>query len=267
MDDDRRLRAAAHAEALESLRRGGDHPSPEELLAYQEGSQPAAERDRLQEHLAGCRECAGALLDLAAFPQLPAGRSEERLGAEDLEREWQRFAVAIGEAAPRPLAVARRWGPWATTPAARLAYALAAGLLVVAVGLAARVARLESRLAELSQPQLNVYLGDLVPTAAARQRGEGPQQALHVPPEADRLLLLLNLADSRVYPEYEVEISDARGHPVWSRAGLRRSPEGTFTLELPRGFLPAGSYRLRLAGREGNERTPVVDYDFTIDYQ
>ena len=137
-------------------------------------------------------------------------------------------------------------------------------LLAVAFGLAVWVTQLRR---EIAQPRVNVHLADLVPPEAAREGGEGATQTVSVPAEASRLVLLLNLAAPRVFPEYEVEIVDAGGRTVWRRRGLRRSPDGTFAVEMPRRFLPPGDYRLRLGGLGPGGPEPVVEYRFALASQ
>lgn len=252
------MKAAALAEA-EAARRGRqEHPDPDLLLSYHEGALPAADRERVQEHLAHCPSCARVVLDFQTFPEVKLMDPELALDERETGAAWQRLRQALPPAArPAP----RRRLRFATP---QMGWALAAGLLVATVGLSFWVVQLRS---ELARPRLNLYLADLVPPAASIERTEGSEQRLAVPPEADHLLLLLNLADPRTYPEYEAEILGAGGGRVWRRRGLARSPDGHFTLELPRGFLPAGSYRLRLYGLAGGRREPVVDYDFGIVYE
>lgn len=261
-EDDAIVKAAAVAEA-EAARRGGqEHPDPDRLLAYQEGALPAADREAVQEHLAHCPPCARVVLDFRTFPEVELIDPELALEEDEVEASWERLREGLPPAAPPATVPAARRRPLFATP--QMGWALAAVLLVAAVGLAFWVVELRS---ELARPRLNLYLADLVPPAASIERTEGGEQLLAVPPEADHLLLLLNLADPRSYPEYEAEILGAGGDRIWHRRGLARSPDGHFTLELPRGFLPEGSYRLRLYGLAGGQREPVVDYDFGIVYE
>src|SRR4051794_25455925 len=58
-----------------------DHPSPDQWIAYHRGELPAGEEERLQEHLARCRDCFGLAEGAAAFAQ-----PDEELGAgQDVE--------------------------------------------------------------------------------------------------------------------------------------------------------------------------------------
>ena len=67
------LLQAAEAERPES------HPAPEELLAFHLGSLASEEREPLEEHLAGCPECAQVVLDFDIEKSLIAS-ALERVG-------------------------------------------------------------------------------------------------------------------------------------------------------------------------------------------
>jgi hypothetical protein len=143
--------------------------------------------------------------------------------------------------------------------------------LAAVVALAAWVAALRGTVAELQRPRLNLYIADLEPGPGDLVRSEAPPSTLTVPPDADHVLLLLDLSDLRAFADYELEIAGAGGAPVWSTRGLRRTPDGNFTVALPRAFLPAGRYHLTVSGmdspRQGETRTPLVSYNFEIHYE
>jgi hypothetical protein len=77
------------------------HLSSEEICAYHAGEKSAEEEARIQDHLIECRECAGLLLDLAAFSE-QNGQSNT---GEDVSRAWHEFksaaALAPGMSAPK----------------------------------------------------------------------------------------------------------------------------------------------------------------------
>ncbi len=84
---------------------------------------------------------------------------------------------------------------------------------------------------------------------------------MRLPAWAGRLVLILNLANAGSSPEeYRLEVTDAEDRVVWSRSGVRRGPEGTVTLELPRALVSPGSYRIRLSGRRGAGFATVAEY-------
>jgi hypothetical protein len=235
--------------------RGPDHPAPEDLLDYHAGDLPPEERERIQDHLALCRDCVRVVLDLDSFPDVEPVRKEDRLTDREVAAEWRRFATRTR---------APRLPRWAPSP---LPLALAATLLIAVVGLSLWVARLRNEVSRLSAPRADVYIADLVPQGETVERAEGREEAVRVPAWADHVLLILNLADPSSYPEYRVEIEKADGAEVWSRDGVRRSADGTFALEVPRRLLPAGSYRIRLSGSRGGAEEPVAEYGARIEHE
>ncbi|HEX2252925.1 MAG TPA: zf-HC2 domain-containing protein, partial [Thermoanaerobaculia bacterium] len=66
--DDAGLRAAARAAAHGEA--DGPHPEADELAAHHEGRLSGPRADQVRAHLAACPECAGLVLDLAAFATL-----------------------------------------------------------------------------------------------------------------------------------------------------------------------------------------------------
>jgi hypothetical protein len=266
------FQTSARALAEEARGQLAVHPSPDELLAYQRhGLSPAGE-DRIQEHLSLCPDCIGVILNLESFPEVEP-MAERRLPAARIAAAWDEFREKAGTSPPTT--VRSRWLP---RPMERflssrgLAYALAGCLLAAAVGLFLQVGQLRHTVGELQAPRINVSLGDLVPAAGDRTRGQGVRpQVVQLPAGSDSLLLLLNLADFRSFPGYLLEIEDTAGRIVWSRSGLARSPDGNFTLEVPRGFLRPGVHRLRLYGLAASDREParepLVEYRMELIYE
>lgn len=214
------------------------HPAPEELLDYHLGDLAAADRERLQDHLVLCAACSRAVLDLDSFPHVDPARETDRLSEFELAADWKRFRE---RAFAKPAAAARP----------RLAWALAASLLVAALGLSLWGARLREQVRELSGPRADVFVADLVPLGS-EVRGPESVEVVRVPAWADRVLLILNLAGRPAYPEYEARVLGPGGSAVWSLGGLRPSPDGTFALEVPADLLEGGAHRIRLLGiRDG----------------
>ncbi len=255
--DEKTLEAAVRSEAAER-RRGAAHPGPDELLSYIDGGLPEARRDALQQHLAACGECARTVLDLASFDAAaedgpaPPGTGEARLSEFETAAAWRRLERQLREA-PRG------------RPSALPVYALAASLLLAVAGLGGWVAQLRGRVAELSEPRLNVLIGDLLPADTTRKRSGGEDRIV-IPPATEHLLLLLNLADLRSFASYRVTITAAGGGEVFSSRSPRRGPEGNFTLEVDRRLLPAGTYRITLHGVEATDEELLAEYALALEY-
>ncbi len=256
VDDEQRLRAGIRALAAEDRRGLEPHPSPDELLAYSAGDLSEVERERLQDHLARCPECTRTILDLESFPGVEPVREEDRLADFDLAAEWRRFQ-SQADAGPAP----RRASPFAS---ARFAYALAASLLLAVIGLSVWIGRLRE---EAAGPSVNVLVADLVPREEAVERSTDGEETIRIPDWADRLLLILNLAEAPSHAGYRVEIAPQgrpEGREVWSRRGLRPSEDGNFTLEVPRSLLPGERYVVRLYGLQGTGWRVVAEYGVRI---
>ncbi len=232
------------------------HPTPDELLHYHAGEVSPEQRESIQDHLALCPECVRAVLDLDTFPNLPVSGPEERLSTEEISAQWERFRKRAGQV--------RSSSRWRTFEPAALYWKLAAALLIVCLGLGVQMARLQRQVWNLSRPRGGVELVDLSPLEGRVERTEEETEGIQPFSWADRLVLILNLADVRSFPEYEAEITATDGHEVWRGGGLRQTPEGNFALEVPRRFLPAGSYSIRLFGVSTQGRTLVAEYSLRL---
>ncbi|HBL26330.1 MAG TPA: hypothetical protein DD490_05790 [Acidobacteria bacterium] len=129
---------AALRDLVESAPEPEDHPSADQWLAYQRGTLPAAEEERLQEHLVRCRDCFDLAEGAAAFA------AEDAADAPPRRTSWQ----------------------------SRLPLALAASLFVGMVGLTVWNLALQRELTDLRAPQPNPLIfdfaaGERLPTADA----------------------------------------------------------------------------------------------------
>jgi len=148
-------------------------------------------------------------------------------------------------------------------------------------------AELEKRLAEMEalraqEKELRERVDQL---AEARPATPAPQvisQALTVMPSADVVrgggppdksdiqaressVLLLNASHDETHREHAVEILDASGKVAWSATRLPRDPENPlYTLVLPAGALPVGSYTIRVYGLTSGKREPVESYSIRV---
>ncbi len=266
----RSLQAAVQAIADEDRFALGAHPSLDHLDDHRAGRLPAAESERLQDHLARCSTCTELRLDLAAFPRLEPPAGVEPASDEEVEAAWRQMGPELLAAAPPPaIERARAPGPaerlrdYLTSLVAspRFAYGLAA-VLLLALPLSHYLTR-----QQLVGPDFNVPIVNLVPERGPSREPAEPQ-ALRMPADTDRFLLVLNLVTQRPYADYTVEIADAAdGTETWRRDGLRPSAVGNFNLLVPRRFLPAGRYEITILGRDDETLEPVVDYRIRIEYE
>lgn len=257
MSERQRLETAVRALARDARRGLGPHPSPEELLDYHAGDVSAAERDRVQEHLSLCPACTRALLDLSAFPDVEPARETDRLSPAELAAEWRRFEETTGSVRRPRL----RLG----VPPLRIAYALAASLLVAVVGLSIWNGRLRQEIVKLSGPRADVQVADLTPLAASRERAAAERDVVTFPAGVDRVLLILNLAEVPSYADYRMEVASPAGREVWGRRGVRPGPDGSFTLEIGRSFFAERErYAIRVLGRSGSDWALVAEYELRV---
>jgi anti-sigma factor RsiW len=109
-------------------------------------------------------------------------------------------------------------------------------------------------------PQLNPWVGDVRMSAdVVRGGGSGAKE---VPATSTATLLLA--ADTTAAGDRDAEISDAGGRIVWKGSGLRATPQGDYGLLLPKGWLPAGDYTIRLYRQAGGQRVAAESYAIRI---
>lgn len=268
------LKAPAQALVAATRARSDLHPPPAELLSYHAGELSDDEQERILHHLASCSECARAVLDMANFPNVEPSDPKRRLQAAEVSRRWERFRGRLREEASPPeptVAPTRRPRAWFASLffSLRFAQSAAAALLVVTVGLSLTLFSQRRPVPESSRPRLNVHVAELIPEAEDGQRTEDGL-AVRVPATADSVLLSLALLDPRSFPAYEVEIrerTEPESEVMWRSTGLARSREGVFTLEIPRGFLPAGRYRIAIRGLDAEVRELLATYDLILEYE
>jgi len=221
-----------------------EHPSPEELSAYQANELTPEEDERIQEHLAVCGHCTELLLDLEEFLKPPAAAAEP---AADFEAaaDWRRLRDHL----PQPVK-ARPRKRFAQPLAASLAGTLILlGLSWQIVSSQREVAELRSQVAELRQPIVNPHMISL-----RSVRGE----AFELP--ADRPVQLnLETSVPKEYGEYRVQIMDSEDKPISVRT-LHKDEHGKLTMILPKNFLKPGSYTFRLVGVHGGSLDMLEEY-------
>ena len=250
-------------ELVDELRQDlGAHPDPEELLAYQAGKLSAAAESRLRDHLVLCPVCLELLLDSGCFadPEFGSGR---QVSAAEMAAVWQGIRPRAAEA-PGARILKGRFPRFPAPTSLRVPYALAAALLIAVVALSLWVASLRQTLGELSRPQLNTPLHDLYPASFVRSEDDAAR-GLQIPPEAKLVTLILNPTRPPSDAAYRVAIVEPDGTELWSAAGLEANPSGSFTLTVPRRFLDAGEWTLRLYGLADHGPELIEEYPLRIE--
>lgn len=255
MDDSEAFRTAL----IEVVRApAGGHPELDTLVDYHTDALDSKADDQVRDHLAACRECATAVLDLEplVLPEaVPTGVAD--LGLETAWRDLRSRIRALENGSRLP--GVSRW-----------AAALAASLLVATVGLSVWVSQLRQttadlrrRVAEFSKPQVNqpvFYVDEL-----ARSSGQDLIE-IEVPPEASYFTLIFASAALGVHEEYQLVFANAEGEEILRASGLRESDSGGLRLGLSRNVLPAGDYLIRLQASDGSASQQLDEYRRRILY-
>ncbi|HKV09767.1 MAG TPA: hypothetical protein VJ725_16615 [Thermoanaerobaculia bacterium] len=127
-----------------------------------------------------------------------------------------------------------------------------------------RIADLEKQLESGGRvrPLINVPFVNLIPRDPVR----GEIQPVSLPPEADRLFLLLSIIDPRSFPSYRLELLQKDdGRKIWREEGLTASDLNEISLALPRSLFSPGDYRFRLFGLRDGKPERVAEYDLRIE--
>lgn len=229
-----------------------DHPSPDQWLAYHRGELPAEEEERLQEHLARCRDC----FDLAEAAAAFASPEEEPAAGQEVDTAalWRLLRPQLEPPLAPSLQNVREIsaGPQRRPSRGfRLPTALAATFFVALVGLTAWSLRQQSALDALRAPKLNAPIfdfsaGERLPSSSERtlSASTGPWMLVFHP--ADELSV------------YRLALRDAAtGRELWSYE-LRPDEDLALTLQLPEGLRP-GRYRLELSDGSGGRAERVLE--------
>jgi hypothetical protein len=212
-----------------------DHPAPDRWIAYQRGELSGAEEERLQEHLARCRDC----FDLAAAAADFAQADEEPDAGQEVEAAalWRLLRPQLDPPPQNVRDIADR--PRRPSLGFRLPTTLAATFFVALVGMTAWNLQMRSA---LRAPLPNAPILEI----AAGERAVGDQE-LTVP--AGPRMLVFHPAEE--LPAYRLVIRDAATGRELSSSELRLNRDIALTLYLPEGLLPPGRYRLELSDKAG----------------
>ncbi len=245
------LQAAEQALGERALRDREAHLTPDQVVAYYEGELAAQDEERVQDHLALCQECADLALDYQAFPEIEP--ASEGLRASPAEADWQ---------AVRSRLFNHRSSFW-------LSQALAASFFLTTLGAAYLASYYRGKLSELSEPRFIDVVSDLTPEEDPMLQDES-EAVTTVPPRASHLIFVLHPPILPSEADYLVEILESPSpdaEVLWSGRGLEPTADGYFVLEMTRGFLPGGSYRVRLSTLEGERKHAVAHYTLRIEYE
>lgn len=255
------------------------HPTPEELVAYQEGRLAESRRESVQDHLSLCPECTQVVVDLASFPDIELGAVSHERTDDDEEQDWRRLEERLAEAARGDaLAVETRTEPSPGLWTARdrplrqgtsWLRAAAVFFLACTLGLSGWVATLKNRLADApktGQPETNIYFQDLAPAGVAGRRSTRATRVL-VPAAMNSVLFFLTTDNFDNFDSYEGELVSEAGNERLLVRRLVHSSDGAFSIQWSRDALPSGSYRIELFGHTDSARTRIGTYRFVIDYQ
>lgn len=251
-----------------------DHPPVERLTAYHAGELGAAEADSIQEHLAVCRECADAVLELPGFYE--AMEAEELEGSPGLvptpaetAASWQAVRARLGPslATTAPAAPAREGWFRRLTTSRGTVYLLAACLAACLIGFPLWI--------WLRSPEPSGVVAAYQSGQGEVLRGPGAGKALSVGLDETGAVLVLPLPRGPVWPEYRIEVRSRSGEvrlvsaaalvPMAPGAPTGEDVQPRFvTVALARGQLAAGEYRLRILGVRGGRGEAVGEVGLRV---
>jgi anti-sigma factor RsiW len=222
-------------------------------LAWERPAEGTA-ADTARRHLETCPECAEEL-SLLQESRRAEGSNVVPLRPAARPRAWpvvRYSALAAG------LVVAFTAGRWwssrvsVTSDSAeqqRLAQRLAA-TETEREQLRGSLADARRQLERSTQPQANLPMVELVPSAARQRSEETVETELVVPADAPRVALLLTSPVPSSRP-VTLELRDEAGKVLWSSQGVRPGPLGGYTLGVPARLLPEGRVRVAVLAEPG----------------
>lgn len=266
--DDQWRRSLREAMAERAMRHR--RPEPEELIDYVEGRLSPARREEIEEATALDPELARELAELAVFPDVEPTADMAAPSEAEVTASWQRFrprleelrrrgTVAPPRLVPEPIPSRRPTARWTLAHAAALFFFLTTAALLVAV------VRGSGR---PPQPVANVAVAELSPVGEEVRRAAGGGERIALPREAERLVLVLALADAGEHRAYNLTLRTAAGEPLWSTDELRRFDDGTFRLLLPRRLVAGGGrYLVEVEGLDADGPVALARYELVVEVE
>lgn len=221
-------------ELIETSPEPMDHPSPDRWIAYHRGELPAEEADRLQEHLARCRDC----FDLAAGAAEFARPDDEPAAGQEVETAalWRLLRPQLGPPPGNVRPISQR----RPSRGFRLSTPLAASFFVALLGMAVWNLQRQSALDAALAPKPNPVISDL----SAGQRAASGEETL----SASTRVLVLHPEEER--QAYRLTLRNLEAGQTLGPYNLEPDDDGALTLLLPQGLRP-GRYRLELSEASG----------------
>jgi len=239
-------RAIDGALMTDDRRRAGEPPTYEEVRDYMDGRLSAEEEERIRERLVANPDLLRAVV--AEFPSDPAQPGDADYVADDEYPEhWARLERRMN--APRN--VVSFW-PYLSVAAA-----------VAAIVFGSLFTQAKMQLERERLPRIAVPSPVLLPDG---QRG-GAEQPEVVNLDGDSILLVLAvIGPTDQYDAYRLEMSRANEpQKILWKTRLRAARDvDTFTISVPRAFLAAGKYDVRMTGIRGSRQDLVATYAFQV---
>ncbi|MCB1034290.1 MAG: zf-HC2 domain-containing protein [Acidobacteria bacterium] len=247
---ERNLAVAVKAVADVARSELGPHPSPTELIEYQEGLLPADQESRVKDHLSLCPSCTQAILTLTAFPPPEAsGLPEMEEDDEQVDRAWQRLKAAGAASATAPPGKRRDQGR-------RFPLPLAASILVGVLGLGLFTANL------LRPAPSNFLIWQLLPAdEEASHRASAEPSPVAPAVGGSALAVELDVPAGLAFETYRAVLLDAAGRELDRRAGLSVR-DGKVTFLVPARLEKPRRGTFRLDGRLGGTWEEVATFPF-----
>lgn len=235
-------------------------PTSHQLARYAAGELPEEEAERIRDYLALSPEGRGEVLALAAPPPAEPPSEAHRVSDEEVDEAWRSIAAELGTSLAGDASSARQASHGEKLGfVASLKWFFTFPVTVPALVTAMVVGFLGASLWQRDAPRLNVEISDLVPADQVTRSGD-PEALSTVPAGARAYLWLLDVDDLTEYAAYAIEIADDGGTLVWSGETRKRTSIGNLNVEVPRGYLAPGSYRVTLFGVEAGERKLLEEY-------